>query len=186
MKPAHFPEVAKIPNTPVTGRDHLEGGPADAAYLLVEYGDYQCPYCGEAYPLVKEVQSEMGDRLCFAFRNFPLANLHPNAEHAAEAAEAAGRQGHFWAMHDMLFENQDALEDDDLAKYASALRLNPRQLLGEILGGIHTPRVREDFRNGIRAGVNGTPTFFVNGHRYVGPVSAEGLFAALEQSRGKR
>jgi len=181
------PTVAlKVPNRPVAGRDHLQGGPADAEFVLLEYGDYQCPYCGEAYALVEEVQAELGARLCFAFRNFPLTALHPQAEHAAEAAEAAGGLGHFWAMHDMLFENQDALEDDDLAGYASALRLDPRRLLGEVLSGVHAARVREDFRNGVRGGVNGTPTFFVNGLRYAGPPTAAGLLAALLEDRTSR
>src|SRR5947207_12422035 len=91
---------------PVAGRDHIQGA-ADAPIALLEYGDYECPFCGEAYPIVKAVQERLGERLCFAFRNFPLVNSHPHAEHAAEAAEAAGAQGKFWEMHDLLFQNQD-------------------------------------------------------------------------------
>jgi len=185
MKPTQPASALKVPNRPVSGRDHLQGGPAEAPFVLLEYGDYQCPYCGEAYALVKEVQQKLGDRLCFAFRNFPLTILHPHAQHAAEAAEAAGSLGYFWAMHDMLFENQDALEDDDLAGYASALRLDPRRLLGEILSGVYTARVREDFRNGVRGGVNGTPTFFVNGRHFAGPPTAEGLLAALLETQSR-
>lgn len=167
-------------NLPVAGRDHLQG-PVDAPFVLVEYGDYECPYCGAAYPLVKAVQERLGDRLCFAFRNFPLTGMHPFAEHAAEAAEAAGIQGKFWEMHDQLFENQDALDDASLVRYATALGLDARQLIGEVTRGAHRVRVRDDFRAGVRSGVNGTPTFFVNGVRYDGPHDAPALFAALTE-----
>ena len=162
-------------------RDHTLGSP-DAAVTLVEYGDYECPYCGEAYPIIKAIQERLGDRLCFAFRNFPLVNSHPHAQHAAEAAEAAGAQGKFWEMHDLLFENQDALEDDDLAQYAATLGLDARRLIAEVLADAHSARVREDFRSGARGGVNGTPTFFVNGVRYDGAPDVDGLIAALTQS----
>lgn len=163
---------------PVANRDHVQG-PMDAPLTLLEYGDYQCPFCGEAYPIVKEVQKRLGNRLCFAFRNFPLANMHPYAEHAAEAAEAAGAQGRFWEMHDVLFENQNALEDEDLARYASTLGLDAPRLIKEILAGAHSGRVREDFRSGVRGGVNGTPTFFINGARYEGAPDAAAMVAAL-------
>jgi protein-disulfide isomerase len=166
---------------PIAGRDHIQG-PIDAPIVLLEYGDYQCPYCGEAYPIVKAIQERLGDRLCFAFRNFPLANMHPHAEHAAEAAEAAGAQGHFWEMHDALFENQNALEDDDLAEYAKALHLDAKRLMEEVAKGAHSARVREDFRGGVRNGVNGTPTFFINGERYDGSLEASALFSALTES----
>ena len=165
---------------PVAGYDHIQG-PMDAPLALVEYGDYQCPYCGEAYPVVKAIQERLGDRLCFAFRNFPLANIHPNAEHAAEAAEAAAAQGRFWEMHDILFEHQNALEDSDLAQYASALGFDAQRLIGEVLSGSHAARVREDFRGGARNGVNGTPTFFINGARYDGASGVSALFAALTE-----
>jgi protein-disulfide isomerase len=166
---------------PVAGRDHIQGR-IDAPITLLEYGDYQCPYCGEAYPIVKAIQERLGDRLCFAFRNFPLANMHPYAEHAAEAAEAADAQGHFWEMHDVLFENQNALDDDNLAEYAEALGLDARRLIEEVAKGAHSARVREDFRGGVRNGVNGTPTFFINGERYDGSLDAAALFAALTES----
>ena len=166
---------------PIAGRDHFQG-PMDAPITLLEYGDYECPYCGEAYPVVKAIQKRLGARLCFVFRNFPLTNSHPHAQHAAEAAEAAGEQGKFWEMHDLLFENQDALEDEDLAQYATALGLDGRRLIAEISTGAHTARVREDFRSGARDGVNGTPTFFINGVRYDGAPDVEGLLAALKES----
>jgi len=166
---------------PNAKRDHIQG-PIDASIALVEYGDYECPYCGQAYPILKAVQERLADRLCFAFRNFPLVNSHPHAQHAAEAAEAAGAQGKFWEMHDVLFENQDALDDENIARYAETLGLDARRLIGEVLNGTHTARVREDFRSGARGGINGTPTFFINGVRYDGAPDADALVAALVDS----
>lgn len=161
-------------------RDHIQG-PIDAPIALVEYGDYECPYCGEAYPIVKAIQERLGDRLCFAFRNFPLVNSHPHAEHAAEAAEAAGAQGRFWEMHDLLYENQDALEDEYLARYAATLGLDAEPLIKQVLAGAHTARIRDDFRSGARLGVNGTPSFFINGVRYDGATDVEELLGALTE-----
>ena len=166
---------------PVAKRDHIQG-PIDAPFALLEYGDYECPYCGDAYPVVQAIQRQLGDQLCFAFRNFPLVNSHPHAEHAAEAAESAGAQGKFWEMHDMLFENQNALEDDDLVQYAKELGLDARRLASEIAAGAHSARVREDFKSGARDGVNGTPTFFVNGVRYDGEPGVAALYAALTKA----
>ena len=163
---------------PMAGRDHIRGA-ADAPLLLLEYGDYECPYCGDAYPIVKAVQERLGDRLCFAYRNFPLADAHPHAEHAAEAAEAAGVQGKFWEMHDLLFENQEALEDEALAEYADRLGLDAKRLMREVVGAGHRDRVREDIRSGARAGVNGTPSFFVNGIPYEDDPDVDSLVAAL-------
>jgi protein-disulfide isomerase len=137
-------------------RDHIRG-PKKAPVTLLEYGDFECPYCGQAYPVVEAVRQHMGKDLRFVYRHFPLVNAHPHAEAAAEAAEAAGAQHKFWEMHDMLFEHQDALED--------------RDLLG--------PRVREDFMSGVRSGVNGTPSFFINGLRYDGPRDVESMVAAV-------
>jgi len=163
---------------PVSGRDHIQG-PSDARITLLEYGDYECPYCGAAYPVVKAVQKHLGAKLLFAFRNFPLINSHPHAERAAEAAEAAGTQGRFWEMHDLLYENQQALEDEDIAGYAARLKLDSRRLIDEVSAGAYTARVREDFRMGARAGVNGTPTFYINGQQYGGMPTVEGLLEAL-------
>lgn len=173
---------APLSPLPMPGRDHIQG-PTDAPIKLLEYGDYECPYCGEAYPVVKEIQKRLGNRLCFAFRNFPLSNSHPHAQHAAEAAEAAGAQGRFWEMHDLLYENQDALEDEDLARYAVALHLDAKKLIRELEAGEHTARVREDFRSGARLDVNGTPSFFINGVRYDGMTGVEELLAAMLASR---
>lgn len=163
---------------PVSERDHIQG-PFDAHLTLLEYGDYECPYCGEAHRVVKAIQEALGDELRFVFRNFPLTDMHPHAENAAEAAEAAGNQGHFWEMHDLLYEHQDALDDYSLASYADALNLDVEQLMRDILTSLHSPRIREDFTGGVRSGVDGTPTFFMNGVRYDGPLDPETMIDAL-------
>ena len=162
-------------------RDHIQG-PADAPVTLVEYGDYECPYCGAAYPIVKEAQSRMGDRLRFAFRNFPITTSHPHAERAAEAAEAAASQGKFWEMHDVLYENQRQLEDADLHRYAEEVGLDVAAFDRDLANGAQVERVREDFMSGVRSGVNGTPTFYVNGLRHDGSYGLETLLAALERA----
>ena len=163
---------------PIVGRDHIQGV-IDAPATMVEYGDYECPYCGEAYPIIKAVQKRLGDDLCFAFRNFPLANMHPHAVRAAEMAEAAALHGKFWQMHDLLYENQNALGDEDLAQYAEMLGLDAKRLIKEVMGGAYLARVQEDFRAGTHAGVNGTPTLFINGERYDGPRGVDELVEAL-------
>jgi protein-disulfide isomerase len=146
----------------------------------LEYGDYECPFCADAQPMVKEIRRQFGDDLLFAFRHFPLTNIHPHAEHAAEAAEAAGVQGKFWGMHDLLFENQGALEDENLAEYAAELGLDKTRLIREVVWKIHAQRIREDFKSGVRGDVNGTPTFFINGERYDGELNLEHLLNALK------
>jgi protein-disulfide isomerase len=170
---------------PVSERDHV-AGPEDALVTLVEYGDYECPYCGMAYPIVKRAQRELGSKLRFVFRNFPLAESHPHARLAAQAAEAAGAQGKFWEMHDMLFEHQDALEAQDLIGYAKSLGLDTAQFARDLETGKYEKRVRDDFRNGVRSGVNGTPTFFVNGNRYDGSwANEEAFLSALHATAGQ-
>jgi protein-disulfide isomerase len=164
---------------PIGLRDHIRGS-ADAPVILLEYGDFQCPYCGAAHPEVEQVRKRLGKRLAFVYRHFPLTTLHPRAEPAAEASEAAGAQGRFWEMHDILFERQDALEDEDLLSYAREIALDLRRFASDLVNGTHAPRVREDFRTGVRSGVNGTPTFFINGLRYNGPADARALLAAME------
>jgi len=159
-------------------RDHIQGTP-DAPLTLVEYGDYECPYCGAAYYSVKQAQQRMGDRLCFVFRNFPLTQIHPHAGHAAEAAEAAGAQGRFWGMHDTLFEHQRALDDLHLVEYAADVGLDVVRFEMDMAAHTYAPRVREDFMSGVRSGVNGTPTFFINGQRHDGPSDVEGLVGGL-------
>lgn len=165
---------------PVGDRDHAEGS-ADAAVTLVEYGDYQCPYCGAAYPVVKQVQKEMGTLLRFVFRNFPITNAHPNAEWAAETAEAAAAQGKFWPMHDFLFEHQRFLgEDAVFAEQEAKLKLDVRRIGREVAERAYNARIEEDVMSGIRSGVNGTPTFFIEGFRYDGPAELRSLVAALK------
>ena len=166
---------------PVGERDHV-AGPPSAPVTLVEYGDFECPSCRKAWPMVKELQRRLGDKLRFVFRNFPLTKIHPNAQHAAEAAEAAAAQGAFWPMHDRLFERQFALEDDNLIEYASELGLDADRLRAALDGGTYRARVKEDVLSGLKSGVNGTPTFFINGERYDGPHGAEALFEALRGS----
>ena len=162
-------------------RDHVQG-PADAAVTLVEYGDYECPYCGAAYPIVKELQARMRDRLRFVFRNFPITTSHPHAEQAAEAAEAAAAQSRFWEMHDLLYENQRRLRDQDLHAYAEQLGLEVDRFDQDLAEHVHAPRVREDFMSGVRSGVNGTPSFYVNGARHDDSYDLDTLLAALERA----
>jgi protein-disulfide isomerase len=146
----------------------------------VEYGDYQCPYCGAAHPIVKALQRRLGDTMRFAFRHFPLATIHEYAEGAAEAAEAAGAQGKFWPMHDMLFENQPNLDFDSLIAYATELGLDTERFALELENQVHAPHVREDFISGIRSGVNGTPTFFINGVRHEGSFDFQSMLEAIQ------
>ncbi len=167
---------------PVTeDRDHIQG-PTEAAVTLVEYGDYECPYCGAAYPIIKEVQSRMGERLRFVFRNFPITTSHPHAEQAAETAETAATQGRFWQMHDLLYENQKRLRDPDLRDYAERLSLDVERFDKELAEHVHAARVREDFMSGVRSGVNGTPTFYINGTRHDDSYDVETMVAALERA----
>jgi len=171
-------EIARL-TMPVGKRDHAQG-PADAPVTLVEYGDYECPHCGRAYPIVKEVQRRLGSKLRFVFRNFPLKESHPHAQHAAEAAEAAATHGRFWEMHDILFEHQPALDDSHLSGYAASLGLDARTFAQELRAHKHQARVREDFMSGVRSGVNGTPTFFINGVRFDDSWDADTLTNALK------
>jgi protein-disulfide isomerase len=164
---------------PVSDRDHSVG-PEDAPLTLVEYGDFQCPFCRAAYPILKEVRRMLGTRLRFVFRNFPISGMHPEAQHAAEAAEAAAAQGKFWPMHDMLFERQWALDDEHLVEYAVELGLDGRRVGAALEDGTYRSRVRDDFMSGVRSGVNGTPTFFINGTRYDGEHDLASIAEALE------
>ena len=171
---------------PVSDQDHAQGG-AKARVTLLEYGDYECPHCGRAYPIVKRVQQRLGDRLRFVFRNFPLSEMHPHAEHAAEAAESvAGVKGNeaFWAMHDLIFEHQRegeaALGDAGLARLGAKVGASAETVTQDLQSGHYRARVRDDFMSGVRSGVNGTPTFFINGVRYDDSWDEESLVAALE------
>jgi protein-disulfide isomerase len=163
---------------PLGAGDHVQG-PADARITLVEYGDYECPYCGDAYPIVKGLQRELSADLRFAFRNFPLAQAHPQATRAAQAAEAASLQHKFWEMHDLLYENQDKLDDRQLRQLAQRLDLDLDRFDRDIDSTGVVAKVRADFLSGARSGVNGTPTFFVNGERYDGNWTSREFVADL-------
>jgi len=172
------------PNTlalPVGDRDHIQGLPS-ARVTLVEYADYECPDCGRAFPLVKAAQKQLGSNLRVAYRHFPLSDRHYNAEAAAELAEAAAAQGKFWAMHDELFANQLELELDNLLVYAKRLRLDLKRVERELENRVYLPRVLEDRESGIRSGVTGTPSFFINGVLFTGDWEDAGLLNALESA----
>ena len=163
---------------PVTGRDHTIGLET-APIVLLEYGDYQCPFCGEASLVVKQLQSDLGSNLLFVFRHFPLVQVHPFALPAAAAAEAAGLQSYFWAMHNRLFQNQQLLDPASLLNHARALRLNVARFVSDAESSNVRRRITADIEGGARSGVNGTPTFFANGVRVDGGYSYEILAAAL-------
>lgn len=169
---------------PVGPADHTLGD-EHAAVTLVEYGDYQCPHCGHAHPIVKAVRKHFGKQLRFVYRHFPLTQIHPMAEPAAEAAEFAGAHGHFWEMHDGIFENQDRLSLEMLAELAQALGLSSEDLLSAVQRHEFLPAVKEDFIGGVRSGVNGTPTFFINGYRYEGLYEFGDLVEAIDAEMGK-
>src|SRR5438552_2496331 len=171
---------APSPVVPVDpSRDHIQGNPK-ARFTLVEYGDYQCPFCGAAYPEVKKVQKDLGSKLRFVFRNFPLTNVHEFAQVAAETAEAASVQGKFWEMHDFLYEHQRTLGDQSVALgYAKKLGLDAQRFEREISQHTYEKRIKDDFMGGVRSGVNGTPTFYVNGVRHDGPAEADAIVKSL-------
>ena len=164
---------------PVSERDHRQG-PDSAAVTLVQYGDYECPYTRRSTWVVQAIQQQLGDRLRFVYRNFPLTEIHPHALHAAVAAEAAAAQGKFWEMHDYIFHHQHALEDADLAGYAEAVGLDLQQYTRDMAERRALAHVEEDVEGGERSGVQGTPTFFINGILYRGSWEHEALLAALQ------
>ena len=168
----------------IRATDHVAGNP-EAKVTLVEYGDYQCPYCGMAHPIVKEILAKLGGEIRFVFRNFPISEIHPHALHAAAAAEFAADQGKFWEMHDYIFEHQKALEDSDLTTYAHHFSLDPVDLIEALEAPAIADRIQHDFMTGVRSGVNGTPTFFINGQRHdqsweLDPL-AQALLKAIQQ-----
>jgi protein-disulfide isomerase len=171
-------------NPPVGKLDHVRG-PENAPVTLVEYGDYECPYCGAAYLILKKTQEVVGDDLRFVFRHFPLTEIHPHAEAAAEAAEAAGAQDRFWEIHDLLYENQQVLDPWHLVGFARQLGLDAVRFARELQEHVYRDRVREDFISGVRSGVNGTPAFFINGLRYDGSWDLIPLLEALENAKAE-
>jgi protein-disulfide isomerase len=161
--------------------DHFQG-PENAPATLVEFGDYECPYCGSAYPIVKRIQKHFGKRLRFVFRNFPLTQAHPDAEPAAEAAEFAGAHAKFWEAHDLLYENQDRLSEPLYEEIAASLKLSLSGLANSLESHQFLSRIRADFSSGVRSGVNGTPTFFIDGNRHDGSFEYDELVAAIEEA----
>ena len=167
-------------NPPVSAHDHVRGSQS-ALVSLVEYGDFECPYCRAALDIVGGLQHALGDQLSFTFRHFPMREVHPHAQHAAEVAEAAAAQGHFWEMHDRLFAAQDALEDRSLAQYARDLDLDAEVLAQELTSHMYAAHIEEQRQSGLASGVTGTPTFFIDGMRYDGSVSLPKMLAAIRQ-----
>ncbi len=165
----------------VSSKDHIQGN-EQAPLTLVEYGDYECPYCGMAYPIVKRLQKQFGDRLRFVFRNFPIIDSHPHAGIAAMAAEFAASKGKFWEMHDLLYENQKHLDLSDLIGYAESLNLSGAELQIAIDNEIFAEKIQNDFTGGVRSGVNGTPSFFINNIRFNGSFEYENLLRGLNNA----
>ncbi|MEP0930327.1 MULTISPECIES: thioredoxin domain-containing protein [Cyanophyceae] len=167
-----------ILTAPINSSDHL-WGPPTARLTLVQYGGYQCPNCGSAYPLMMNLLERLGDQMCFVFRHFPRSDVYPHAQHAAETAEAAARQGKFWPMHHHLYARQHALGSGYLVEYAVDLGLDVRQFLREVTGDRFVNRIQADIASGRASGVVDTPTFFINGHRYHGDHTHTALLNAL-------
>lgn len=167
---------------PVNERDHVRG-PARAAVTLVEYGDFQCPFCGAAYYVLRNIEERFRRDLRFVYRHFPLTEVHPLAMSAAEASEAAAAQGRFWEMHGTLFENQANLLPDDLISYATELGLNVDAFSADLDNHRYVRKIRDDFMSGVRSGVNGTPCMFINGQRFNGPADETRLARAIDAAR---
>jgi protein-disulfide isomerase len=163
----------------VSTTDHIQGN-SDSDLIIVEYGDYQCPYCGAAYPVLKELMNQFGSQIKFVFRNFPLSEMHQYARPAALAAEAANSQGKFWKMHDAIYENQENLNESFLLELAEQLNLNIEQFKEDIQSPALAHKVDADFESGIVSGVNGTPSFFVNGNKFNG--GAEDLIQLVREN----
>ncbi len=166
---------------PVSERDHTRGAPA-AAVTLVEYGDFECPYCRGLASIIDGLRQRLGDQLRFVFRHFPMASSHPHAFRAAQAAEAAAAQGKFWDMHDLLFTRQQALEDEQLDAYAAELGLDVERFRRELQAGVYAERVREDLRSGSASGATGTPTVYLDGVRFDTSVGVQELLAAIRRA----
>jgi protein-disulfide isomerase len=173
-----LPIMRPVLTLPVGQRDHVQG-PATALVTLVEYGDYQCPHCLHAHEIMPDIQKRVGDRMRLIFRNFPLTTAHPDAQRAAEAAEAAGAQGKFWQMHDALFDHQSRLEIESLLQYAADIGLDVARFSNDLETHAFARRVHEDFVSGVRSGVNGTPTFFIDGLRHDDAWDVETLSEAI-------
>lgn len=166
---------------PVSEKDHSTGA-ADAPITLVEYGDYECPDCLNAQPILAELRRQIGDRLRIVFRHFPLSSVHPRASAAAAAAEAAAAQGRFWEMHESLFRHQNKLANTDLTHLALRLGLELYRFQRDSESDVYARRIRDDYEGGVQSGVKGTPTFFINGRRYRGAKDVPNLLAAINSA----
>jgi protein-disulfide isomerase len=175
--PSEFPMPLAVP---VSQADHAIG-PPDAPITLIEYGDYECPDCLNALPIVNDLRRRLGDKLRFVFRHFPRSSVHPRASTAAMAAEAAAEQGRFWEMHESLYKHQKDLENVDFTHLALQLGLEVYRFGREMESNVWAKRVRDHFDSGEQSGVRGTPTFFINGRRYTGKIDADALMAAIEK-----
>jgi protein-disulfide isomerase len=178
------PAVRKL-SKPVTERDHIRGS-LEAPVQLVEYADYECPHCGRAYWVIKQLRDELGDRLAVVFRNFPVTEVHPRAQSVAEALEAASAQGFFWEMHDWFYEHQHELEGLDLERHARVLGLDMERWHRDTLRGAYRDRVREDMESGRESGILGTPTFFINEVLHEGSYEHDALVSAIQEAHSKR
>ncbi len=163
MSSSNYYELSIAPSS----EDHIQGS-LDAPIVLVEYGDYQCPYCGQAFPIVKQLQEDFGDNMAYIFRHFPLAQMHEHALHAAEAAELASDEGKFWEMHDMIYENQHSIDDISLTTMAKSLGMDEKKFMINLATDSKKDEVQADFMSGVESGVNGTPSFYINGKKYEG------------------
>jgi protein-disulfide isomerase len=168
------------PLIPPLGPDDHVDGPSDGPLELVMFGDFQCPFCAAAQPILRRVRDRLGLQLRFAFRQFPLRTLHPDAERAAQASEAAAAQGAFWQMHDALYELRGRLGTDDIVVAATRIGLDALRIRDELESGAHAAAVQADVESGEASGVTGTPTFFTGGRRHRGGFDAQSLMAALE------
>jgi protein-disulfide isomerase len=175
------PEAVRLKNS-VSGRDHVWGSET-APVTLLEYGNFECPYCGQAYPVIKEIQHLLNNDLRFVFRNFPTVKTHPHAVRAAEAAEAAAAQEKFWEMHDELFAHQHALEDHDLSRYAKRIGLDVVRFEREMAANAFLKQVEADYRLALfDEHITGTPTLYINGLRYTGATNVDGLLVAIKEA----
>jgi Na+:H+ antiporter, NhaA family len=175
--------VPDVLTPPLGPDDHVDGLP-DAPLELVMYGDFQCPYCSAAQPIVRRVRDRLGDRLRYAFRHLPLPSVHPDAQRAAEAAESAAAQDAFWPMHDALFGQRGRLGLEDVLRAAEAAGVDPERVRADLEAGTYAARVARDAESATAGGVTGTPGFFANGRRVQGSFDAQSLLAALEDEHG--
>jgi protein-disulfide isomerase len=176
------PQHADRLRVPITERDHIRG-PASAPVTVVEYGDYECPWCVKVFPMLNAMRHQSGDRLRFVFRHFPQSTIHRHAGVASEAAEAAGAQGKFWEMHDLLFERQDDLADGDFSRFAVRVGLELYRFESDLSSARFAERVQQDYDGGQLSGVNKTPTLFINGTKYSGKLELQALLEGVSVSR---